>query len=99
MMLALKCLECPVQLFQSVCFMCELRVIVLNHLLDREQLVDGHAEDGADGSLSWKPAVFARQLHLAAHKINHILRVALVKNGECPGDSRLVRIFSQDGMS
>ena len=78
---ALEFFERFVQLFEGFTLVDELRVVLVEHLLHRADLVDHHAEDGADGALAREVTVFG-QFHLPAQQINQVFGVALIEHGK-----------------
>jgi hypothetical protein len=57
------------QRFEIATLVDELRILLIEHLFQRLDLVDHHAEDRGDGSLAWKVLRF-RDPDLAAQQID-----------------------------
>ena len=55
---ALKLLESLEQRLEIAALIDELRILLIQHLLQRLDLVDHHAEDRRDGPLAWKVLCF-----------------------------------------
>ena len=71
----------------------ELRVELIEHLFERNHLVDDHAEDCADGALA-REAPVSCESHLPAQQINQVFAVTLVQHCEVALDSGHLREFS-----
>ena len=78
---ALELFERLEQRFEIAAFIDELRVLLIEHLLQRLDLVDHHAEDRGDGSLAWEVSIFVSRIWRRSRSIK-IFRVALVQHGK-----------------
>ena len=91
---ALELLEGVVQLFEGRALVREMRVRLLEHLLQRADLVDHHAEDRADGALAREAPLFG-EVHLTAQQVDEVFGVARVEHGEVALDARRLGELAQ----
>ena len=82
------------QRFEIATFVDELWILLVEHLLQRLDLVDHHAEDRGDGALAWEVLCFCDP-DLAAQQIDQVFGVALVQHGKVFLHAGLIGKLSQ----
>src|SRR5262249_23919291 len=95
MTIALVLFEFLEQHLKVLLFVDVLRILALKDLANRDELVDRHAEDRPDCSLSRKPPLFAGQPELAAHHLNQVFSIGLIQNAERPRYSHELGVLPQ----
>ncbi len=82
------------QRFEITSLVNELRILLIEHLFQRQHLVNHHAEHRGNRAFTRKVLGF-RDADLATQQIDQVFSVALVQYGEVFGDARVIGKLAQ----